>query len=250
MGRIDPSIGVETVNMFLLVGRDRAALVDSGMGIGGLRSLVDSITSLPCEVLNTHYHWDHVGANATFGASAIHGLEAALLAREQKLGQFRKAFRNPADPNVLPQGFNVDAYRIVPRAATRVLRDGDSIDLGGRVIEALHTPGHSPGHTAYLDREVGVLCTGDAAYDGPVFACFEGGDAAAFAQTAARLAGLPGRLRVCPGHNHVIDDPTWLAWYARCVGDAVAGRAAGTLKRGLALGREVRFGSLAVWLPP
>ena len=98
MGAIMPSLGVASVNAYLVVGADSAALIDSGMGVGELRAVVDSLTKLPCEVLNTHYHWDHVGANPHFGLRAIHELEGKLLDREQPLGMFLEAFRNPADP--------------------------------------------------------------------------------------------------------------------------------------------------------
>jgi hypothetical protein len=82
-----------------------------------------------------------------------------------------------------------------------------------------------------------------------VYACFEGGDPVAFAQTAARLAALRGPLIVCPGHGDVVTDPDWLGWYAECVRSAVEGRAPYELRRGLVLGREHSFGRLAVWLP-
>jgi len=249
MGAIMPSLGISSVNAYLVVGDDRAALIDSGMGVGRVRDVVESVTCLPCEVLNTHYHWDHVGGNAQFAESGIHELEAMYLGRGQPLGSFRDAFRHPADPSVLPESFDVEAYRIVTDPATRTMREGDVIDLGGRALEVLHTPGHSPGHITYLDRARGLLFTGDTAYDGPVYACFEGGDPQAFARSAARLAALEGPLTVCPGHGDCIADPTWLGWYAQCVGDAVAGRSPGELKQGLVLGREHRFGRLAVWLP-
>lgn len=249
LSAIMPSLGISSVNAYLVVGGERAALIDSGMGVGAIREVVERITSYPCDVLNTHYHWDHVGANAQFDQSGIHELEATLLGTDQPSGSFRDAFRHPADPSVLPDSFDVEAYRIITDPATRILREGDVIDLGGRVLEALHTPGHSPGHITYLDRELGLLFTGDTAYLGPVYACFEGGDPEAFARTAARLAGLEGPLTVCPGHGDCLDDPEWLGWYSRCVGDAVAGRAPGATKEGLVLGREHRFGRLAVWLP-
>ena len=250
MGAIMPSLGISSVNTYMVVGDERAALIDSGMGVGDVRGEIARITDLPCTVLNTHYHWDHVGANALFEESAIHEAEAEALAQEQHLGAFRKAFRSASSRGVLPPSFDVNSYRIVPPTATRVLRDGDVIDLGGRLIQALHTPGHSPGHTTYLDAANCLLFTGDTAYEGPVFACFEGGDPQAFAHTADRLAALPGPLTACPGHNDVIVDPDWLAWFARCVGDAVDGMAKGVVKEGLVLGRVFTFGAMSVWLSP
>jgi glyoxylase-like metal-dependent hydrolase (beta-lactamase superfamily II) len=235
--------------MYLVVGRERAALVDSGMGVGDVRIEIAKITSLPCIVLNTHHHWDHVGANALFDASAIHENESDQLAQEQSIGAFREAFRSPGARSVLPLSFDPDSYRIIPRPATHILHDGDEIDLGDRVLTALHTPGHSPGHCTYLDEEDGLLFTGDTAYVGPVFACFDGSDPAAFAKSASRLAGLPGSWTVCPGHNDLVTDPGWLNEFAKCVEVAVSGRVEGTWRDDLFVGREFRFGALSVWLP-
>ena len=249
LGAVEPRVDVSTAHIYLVVGDEHAALIDSGTGVGDLRGEIAKITSLPCIVLNTHYHWDHVGANDRFDASAINELEGDLLAREQSIGVFRESFRSAAERGVLPPSFDPDAYHVVPPAATRLLRDGDVIDLGGRALRALHTPGHSPGHTCYLDEAGGLLFTGDAAYNGPVFACFEGSDPVAFARSAAELAALPGSPAVCPGHNDVVRDAGWLDEFARCVEQAVSGKAECTGREGLFEGREFRFGALSVWLP-
>jgi hypothetical protein len=71
----------------------------------------------------------------------------------------------------------------------------------------------------------------------------------AFARTAARLAALPGSPTVCPGHNEVVTDAGWLGEFARCVDDAVSGRAEPTGRKGMFAGREFQFGELSVWLP-
>jgi glyoxylase-like metal-dependent hydrolase (beta-lactamase superfamily II) len=123
------------------------------------------------------------------------------------------------------------------------------VDLGGRALKVLHIPGHSPGHSAYLDEAAGLLFTGDFAYRGPVFACFEGGDPAAFARSARRLAALSGIEVVCPGHEEVITDPEWLGEFAACVQAAVSGQAQGHLRDGFFTGRQFQFGTLSVWLP-
>jgi len=248
-GAVEPRVGVETANMFLVLGQERAALIDSGMGIGDARSCVQEITPLPCTVLNTHYHWDHCGANAQFDRIGIHEVEADLLAKEQNLGWMRRAMRSPAARTVLPPGFDPDAYRVRPTRATRVLQDGDLVDLGGRVLQVLHTPGHSPGHVTYLDQEGGTLFTGDTAYLGPLFACFPGSDHLAFLDSVKRLAALPGVTAVCPGHNDVITEQGWLGELAECVEAAVAGKVSGQLRTDLFRGWEYRFGELSVWLP-
>ena len=249
LGAIEPRIGIETANAYLVLGRERAALIDSGIGVGDMRARVDEVTSLPCTVLNTHYHWDHCGANAQFDETAIHELEAGLVAKKQNLGWVRRAMEVPSARAVLPPGFDPAAYRVVPKRPTRTLRDDDLIDLGERTLQVLHIPGHSPGHVAYLDQEDGLLFTGDTAYRGPLYACFQGGDPVAFVESVKRLAALPGVTTVCPGHNDVIADPDWLGELAECAEAAVTGAVTGELHTEFFRGIAHRFGDLSIWLP-
>src|SRR5262249_57607595 len=71
------------VNSFLVVGDERAALIDSGMGIGRIRPVAESLTDRPIEVVNTHYHWDHSGGNQEFARSAIHALRGQPLPKRE-----------------------------------------------------------------------------------------------------------------------------------------------------------------------
>jgi glyoxylase-like metal-dependent hydrolase (beta-lactamase superfamily II) len=248
-GAIEPRIGVTNVNMYLIIGRERAALIDSGMGIGDVRAEIHKITSLPCWVLNTHYHWDHIGANSCFTESAIHESEADLVTQEPDLGFIRQAMQSPAARAVLPSSFDPAAYRVFPKAPTRVLRDNDLIDLGGRVLRVLHVPGHTPGHVAYLDEVSNMLFTGDTAYLGPIYACYEGSDPVALAHSVKRLAALRNVTTICPGHNDIIMDQNWLSELAGCVEAAVAGEVTGGPRDDFIGGREFCFGALSVWLP-
>jgi glyoxylase-like metal-dependent hydrolase (beta-lactamase superfamily II) len=249
LGAIEPRVGVATANMYLVIGQERAALIDSGMGIGDVRAEILKITSLPCTVLNTHCHWDHVGANRLFAESAIHESAVDLLAQEQDMNWFHPAMRSPAARAVLPASFDPAAYRIAPNPATHVLHDNDVIDLGGRMLRVLHIPGHSPGHVAYMDEASYMLFTGDTAYLGPMYACLENSDPVAFAQSVERLAALEGVVTTCPGHNDIITGRDWLGELAEGVAAAVAGKVVGQPRDGLIVGREFRFGALSVWLP-
>jgi glyoxylase-like metal-dependent hydrolase (beta-lactamase superfamily II) len=249
LGTIEPRFGVTTINMYLVVGQDRAVLIDSGMGIGEVSAEIGTLTSQPCSVLNTHYHWDHIGANSLFSECAIHEAEVELVAQEPDVRSVREVLQSSAARAVLPAHFDPTTYRVIPKPATRVLHDHDKIDLGGRVLRVLHTPGHSPGHVVYLDEASGLLFTGDTAYRGPLFACFEGSNPADFAQSVKRLSRLPGVRLICPGHNDLITIPGWLNELADCVEAAVSGQAVGQLRDGFIVGREYRFGALSVWLP-
>jgi glyoxylase-like metal-dependent hydrolase (beta-lactamase superfamily II) len=248
-GVIEPRVGLATVNVYLVIGGERVALIDSGLGIGDLGAEIRRITSLPCMVLNTHYHWDHVGANFHFAESAIHESEVDLLAQKPDAGVIRQAMQSPAVRAVLPPSFDPAAYPRLPNPPTRVLHDNDLIDLGGCVLRVLHIPGHSPGHVAYWEQDSHTLFTGDSAYVGPLYACFEGSDPGAFAQSVKRLAALPHVTTICPGHNDIITKRNWLGELTACVEAAVAGEIPGRMRDDFIVGREFRCGALSVWLP-
>jgi glyoxylase-like metal-dependent hydrolase (beta-lactamase superfamily II) len=249
IGTIEPRFGVSTVNMYLIVGRERAVLIDSGMGIGDVSLEIAQITPLPCMVLNTHYHWDHVGANASFDEIAIHELETDLVAQKQNVASLRKLMKSSAARAILPPGFDPSAYRIIPKPATRSLHDNELIDLGGHVLKVLHTPGHSPGHVTFWHEAKRMLFTGDTASMGPIYACFEGGNPEALAESAKRLAALPNVRTICPGHDEIITREGWLCEMDECVQAAMTGKVPGHPHKDFIVGQEFRFDTLSVWLP-
>ena len=81
--------------------------------------------------------------------------------------------------------------------------DGDTIDLGGRTIQALHTPGHSPGHLCFWEAERGHLFSGDLVYKGTLFANYPSTDPQSFLDSLEKIAVLPAK-RIFPGH-HILD---------------------------------------------
>ena len=84
--------------------------------------------------------------------------------------------------------------------ATRLLEDGDVVDLGDRAFEVLHLPGHSPGSIGLWDASTGVLFSGDAVYDGPLLDELSDSDIAAYVATMRRLRELPVTV-VHAGHE-------------------------------------------------
>ena len=246
---VDPCVGVTTVNMYLVIGQERAVLIDSGMGIADVAAEIGKITNQPCSVLNTHYHWDHIGANSLFSERAIHENEVELVGQEPDVSFVREAMQSSTAGAVLPSHFDPTEYRVVPKPATHILHNNDKIELGDRVLRVLHTPGHSPGHVVYLDEASGILFTGDTAYIGPLYACFERSNPVDLAQSVKRLSRLPSVRMICPGHNDLITAQGWLNELAECVAAAVNGKAAGQLREGFVVGQECRFGALSVWLP-
>lgn len=207
------------VNSFLVAGYERAVLIDSGLGIADIRLIVKSLTDLDVMVANTHHHWDHVGGNDRFSEVAIHELGEENLragnhlafageyldyARERlmHMAEFKELDRRFYDfltdettPRPFPDDFARANWRITPCAPTRLLRDGDEIDLGGRVLRVLHTPGHTPDSVCYLDVENGLLFGGDTFNTGPIYAHMPESDLEAFARSTRRVAAMADGIR-------------------------------------------------------
>ena len=250
LGAVEPRIGVETVNMHLVIGRERAALIDSGMGVGDLAATVRQITPLACLLLNTHFHWDHIGANLQFEERAIHEIEAEWVSEDQDVGWVRQSMQRLVSAQAaLPPGFDAAGYEVPGAPPTQLLRDDQEIDLGGRVLRTLHTPGHSPGHVAFLDAANGLLFSGDVAFNGPLFACLRGSDPDQLLASVQRLAALDGVKLVFPGHNETISEAGWLLKVAANVEAAVSGQSEGVWRETFVRGWEHDFGQMSVWLP-
>ncbi len=171
--RIDEPLHFEWVKSYLIVGNDRAALIDTGTGVGDIRAIVEEYTSLPISLINSHGHWDHIGGNFRFDDITIHESEAWKLEK----GVSRERMRLNLDPKLLsgplPAGVDPDNSPIPPSQATSTFSGGETIDLGGVVLEVIHAPGHSPGSVVFFDRAHGILFSTDVAYAAPLY-CYSG----------------------------------------------------------------------------
>jgi glyoxylase-like metal-dependent hydrolase (beta-lactamase superfamily II) len=213
------------VYTWLVEGRDRAAILDTGMGVLPIRPIAESLTRKSVIVVNTHSHFDHIGGNHEFDEIAIHELGAPLLEQpvprellQAYLGyadrqldaarSYRSLDREffwllsaESDPRPFPLGFEPSTWAIAPSRVTRTLSDGDRIDLGGRVLTVIHAPGHSPDGICLLDERAGMLFVGDSLNWGPIYAHFDDSDVHQLSQSAARLAGIEDSIRVMMSHH-------------------------------------------------
>jgi len=98
-------------------------------------------------------------------------------------------------PRPLPEGFDPASWRIAPCVPTRLLRDGDEIDLGERTLRVLHTPGHTPDSVCYLDEANGLLFGGDTYNTGPIYAHMPDSELEAFARSTERVAAMADGIR-------------------------------------------------------
>lgn len=125
---------------YLVEGKERALLIDGLCGVGSLKAFVRELTDLPVTLALTHGHLDHAGAAFEYGECLVHPADVALLynhgdpARRYDFvmrGHEARAFQPRVEDVVLPR-----AVKTLP------MLDGDAIDLGGVVIEAMGVPGH------------------------------------------------------------------------------------------------------------
>ncbi|MGN0315412.1 MAG: MBL fold metallo-hydrolase, partial [Fusicatenibacter sp.] len=138
--------------MYLVEGKNYAALLDSGSGIGFVRPLIEQLTDKPVLVLLTHGHVDHAMGASEFPAENVYiNQEDAYIYQEHSTYEFRKAglFLMEGGENVTEEDFTP----IVPITAYRNLREGDRFDLGGITIEMYACPGHTKGSLAMLILE-------------------------------------------------------------------------------------------------
>lgn len=219
---------------WLYLGSKRAALIDSGTGIVPIKPVVDRLTDLPVTLINTHYHFDHVGGNAGF-AERLAGVKAeAPLQRHAPRDLLRRYIdgflpliaeaeagraATPADEvpefalRSFPADFDRTAWCPGGVAATGLLRDGDEIDLGDRKLRVIETPGHSPDGISLFDPDAGILLVGDTLTEGALYAHYDESSIADLAASVGKLGQLDAPVRMIgAGHvQHAITDASLIA---------------------------------------
>ncbi|MGR5219403.1 MBL fold metallo-hydrolase [Vibrio parahaemolyticus] len=151
---------------YLILGETRALLVDSGPGIKDIKPVVESLTKLPITVTQTHFHYDHVGNHKQFdhiAATKLPSLDSNVENGRIKID------------TTTHLGFveNIEKPELLVNEWWEV---GQEIDLGGRVLTVLHSPGHAKESVVLADQQRGYLFTGDFLCPGPNLAALPGAD--------------------------------------------------------------------------
>jgi len=199
---------LEEVISYLIVGENRALMFDTGMGIGNIQAVVAALTKLPVSIVNSHTHNDHVGDNWRF--TDVYGMDTDFT-RSNARGSKEDAQAELAPDEIcgaLPPGFDAKAYSTRPFQITHWLHDGDKIDLGGRTLQVIGTPGHTPDAIALLDQKNGLLFTGDTFYAGPIYLYRPETDLDVYLASVQKLAAMAPHLQLLlPAHNVPVADP-------------------------------------------
>lgn len=197
--------------MYLLTGSEKAMLIDTGYGGIDLPRVVGELTSLPVMVVNTHYHGDHVGGNPYFTEIYMHSADRDLYPRRQEILK-----KSPLCGKL---------WRESPERPVHWIEDGHVFDLGGRQLQVIHTPGHSPGCICLLDGPRRWLFTGDTCCKADVLLNCDGSTAPeVYARSIDRLQALRPRFDVTwPGHHAVPVEPEILDQFAEGIRRVLGG---------------------------
>jgi Zn-dependent hydrolases, including glyoxylases len=160
----EPIIGALTICCTLILGNEKALVLDTGNGIGNLKETIKSITNLPLVVINSHGHIDHVSGNYEFDEIYIHKEDIAVKNKyvTSEVRNYVIEFFKQQDFE-FPEGFSQEEY--VNRNDSSVLipvEEGYVFDLGERQLQVIYLPGHTIGSIALLDRKNRALFSGDS----------------------------------------------------------------------------------------
>lgn len=167
------SIDQDYVRCFLITGKERAILLDTCDLDADLPSLIRTLTALPVSVVHTHADHDHIGASARFEKTYMHPSDFALL---------NSVYESSLNP--------------IP------LREQEIIQLGGRTLEVLLIPGHTPGSIALLDRDHRILFSGDTIKDNMIYMFGPGRSLSAYLDSLRRLFTIQDTFdTILPSHG-------------------------------------------------
>jgi len=160
-------------SLYLLEGSEKAILIDAGTKITDLDKVVAQITSKKVTLVATHVHPDHTGSAIDY---------------------FPEIFINPADTVNIPQ--------MMPnyKGEIKYLKYGEIIDLGGRKIEVVFTPGHTPGSTTFIDKNARYGFSGDSFGSGNLLLTTDFSTLISTCEKTSKIMELYGIEKLYPGH--------------------------------------------------
>lgn len=163
------------VRMFLVIGQDKAMLVDTGFGTGDLKAFVQTLTDKPIFVVTTHGDGDHLGCHHQFEEICLHPCDIDYIAAKGK-----------------------------EMPAIHPIWDGDTIKVGKYAFEVLHLPGHTPGSIMLLERSLRVLIAGDAVQTGSIYMFGAGRCVPAYIHSMEKLNTVKDAFdTVLPSHSEM-----------------------------------------------
>jgi len=180
---------------YIVVGQDKAAVIDTMYGYKNVEKVVKKITNLPIVVINTHGHIDHVAGDIYFKEAYIH-----------------------------PDDLNLAMETVGNNFSFEMMKEGDVFDLGGIKLEVYECPGHTKGSVCLLDREDKMLFTGDTINRHCWMQLPESTDLESFYEALTRLEKLDGSYdMVLCGHTQTGDPASLFEEHKAAVKEVIDG---------------------------
>lgn len=149
--------------LYLLEGEKKGMLIDTGYGFGDVSKVVHTLTSKPVFVVNTHAHLDHIGGNHYFQDIYVSEADREIFKMHTDRAVVEKLL-DESIPKVLKpflKNFRQDILNQKISGNYHWFEAGKKFELGGRTIETIATPGHTPGSIVLVDKDRGYLFSGD-----------------------------------------------------------------------------------------
>ena len=187
------------VRFFLLAGKERALLIDSGMQTRNAKELAEELTDLPISLLNTHADPDHIGSNHEFDSFYMSLAECS------------------------------NYYHGVGRGGKVIpVWDGEALDLGDRPLRIIALPGHTPGSIGVLDEKNRRIFTGDPIQDGRIFMFGPQRDMHAYIHSLSRLERYTDLFdEIFPSHGTCPVKPALISQLKQAAEQILEGKAEG-----------------------
>ncbi|MCC8150365.1 MAG: MBL fold metallo-hydrolase [Lachnospiraceae bacterium] len=200
----------DDVRIFLLTGREKGLVIDSGKTIRNAREIAESLTDLPLQLITTHADTDHIAGNDAF--------ETALMHPAEYVNYFYQGASHPVPTPVW---------------------DGDVINLGGRRLRVITQPGHTPGSIALLDIGGRVLYSADSIQDGDIYMFGPMRNMIGYRQSLDKVWACRSEYdKIFPSHGTLPLEPEIIPELMRCTDRILAGEA--PFRKGERLGMPVK----------
>ena len=188
---------------YLLVGQTRALLIDAGSTARDIRPALATLTSLPVTVIPTHLHYDHTRGLKNGDRIVLADLPETRDHADGDLYRLSRYQYLEQTDDSAPFAFKVSEW----------VKPETEIDLGGRKVKLLHTPGHTSTSVSIFDPAANLLFTGDLIYPTTLYAFAPTSSLSTSVKTFDRLlAEMPADVTIYGAHCCRNDVPAQAPW--------------------------------------
>lgn len=217
---------------YLIIGSEKALLIDTGIGLGHLDEAVKRLTSLPVMVVNSHHHYDHTGGNGNFSLIYCHKNAVSQIIKENTADYRRYFFESQAKrreyrpcPTFEEDMKRLSSFELIP------IEEGYVFDLGDRKLETIETPGHTADSICLLDRDNRLLFTMDTLCSTPTLLYdYYSVHLRIYENSLKKLMDMESSYElIFPGHYLRPIGKIYLEDMVSAVGEILSGRNTGTI---------------------